>query len=216
MAGIGFVFHDAPGYQAAIARLGLVQERLLRGGARRGPHAQKRLPQHRGAGARRSPGTARDHPHLGAKNPDRHVPRAKYTRCRCPQNRVFRGAGPEHQNATAAGTGGLGFSRKNAIPGKELGISSASEAGLTRRTLLALFPFPNHQAYFVIHKSQLPLPMLRVARIVPEFCARTRLVPRATPCAQRNKEFLARGAFCLFNCCTNAVVRRVGSAHQRG
>ena len=157
---------------------------------------------------------ARGYPRFCPKNPDRHVPRAKYTRYRLPKNRVFRGASPEHQNATPAGTGGLGFSHKNAIPGNELGISSASEAGLTRRTLLALFPFPNHQAYFVIHKSQLPLPMLRVARIVPEFCARTRLVPRATPCAQRNKEFLARGAFCLFNCCTNVVGLEPGSFEE--
>ncbi len=35
--------------------------------------------------------------------------------------------------------------------------------------------------------------MLRVARIVPEFCARGRPKNRATPCAVRNREFLARG-----------------------
>jgi hypothetical protein len=46
--------------------------------------------------------------------------------------------------------------------------------------------------------------MLRVARIVPEFCTRARPENRATPCVTRNKEFLARGVFYPFNCCTNA------------
>ncbi len=46
----------------------------------------------------------------------------------------------------------------------------------------------------------------RVARIVLEFCARANPDDRATPCAGRNKEFLARGVFYLFNCCTNVVI----------
>ncbi len=49
--------------------------------------------------------------------------------------------------------------------------------------------------------------MLRVARIVTEFCARTRPGSGVTPCAGRNKEFLARRVFYLFNCCTNVIVR---------
>jgi hypothetical protein len=49
-----------------------------------------------------------------------------------------------------------------------------------------------------------PLPRGRVARIVPEFWARATARNRVTPCAARNKEFFARGVFCLFNCCTNA------------
>jgi len=56
-----------------------------------------------------------------------------------------------------------------------------------------------------------PLPVARVARIVPEFCARARPEGRVTPCDGRNKEFLARGVFPLFNCCTNVVVRSVGT-----
>ncbi len=48
--------------------------------------------------------------------------------------------------------------------------------------------------------------MLRVARIVPEFCALITPRGRVTPCAGRNKEFLARGVFYLVNCCTNVVV----------
>jgi hypothetical protein len=50
-----------------------------------------------------------------------------------------------------------------------------------------------------------PLPLLRVARIVPEFWARVTSKNRATPCAQRNKESFSRGVFYLFNCCTNAI-----------
>jgi hypothetical protein len=50
-----------------------------------------------------------------------------------------------------------------------------------------------------------PLPRGRVARIVPEFCARTTAQNGATPYAQRNKKFLTRGVFCLFNCCTNGA-----------
>ncbi len=53
--------------------------------------------------------------------------------------------------------------------------------------------------------QSVPLPMLRVARIVPEFCARTRPESGVTPCAGRNKEFFARGVFYLFNCCTNVA-----------
>jgi hypothetical protein len=45
--------------------------------------------------------------------------------------------------------------------------------------------------------------MLRVAQIVPEFCARANSENCVTPCARRNKEFLARGVLYLFNCCTN-------------
>jgi len=57
----------------------------------------------------------------------------------------------------------------------------------------------------------LPLPVGRVARIVPEFCARTTLPRRATRCAQRNKRFFAPGVLYVFNCCRNVVVRRVGN-----
>jgi hypothetical protein len=53
-----------------------------------------------------------------------------------------------------------------------------------------------------------------VARIVPEFCARLALENGVTPCARGNKEFLARGVFCLFNCCTDTTVRRMGLGSQ--
>jgi len=53
--------------------------------------------------------------------------------------------------------------------------------------------------------QSVPLSRGRVARIVPEFCTRTRPLDRATLYVQRNKEFLPCGAFCLFNCCTNVV-----------
>jgi hypothetical protein len=56
------------------------------------------------------------------------------------------------------------------------------------------------------HKSEgVPLPMGRVARIVTKFCARTTPQNGATPCAARNKEFLARGVFYLFHWCTNGT-----------
>ncbi len=83
---------------------------------------------------------------------------------------------------------------------------------------------PSSTSWFHAFKSQLrgappqgrgvPLPRGRVARIVPEFCARAASKNRATPCAGRNKEFLARGVFYLLNCCTNMVVGRVGYAHH--
>jgi hypothetical protein len=55
--------------------------------------------------------------------------------------------------------------------------------------------------------------MARVARIVPEFCARVKAKSRATPCARWNKEFLSRGALYLFNCCTNNANWEVLSDH---
>ncbi len=67
------------------------------------------------------------------ENPDRHVPRANYTRCRCPRT-VFFGAPaqntriPEHQNTTHARNGILSFSRKNAISHNEQGIPPSHPA----------------------------------------------------------------------------------------
>ncbi len=51
----------------------------------------------------------------------------------------------------------------------------------------------------------MPLPGGRVAGIVPEFCARANPESRVTPCAIIDKEFLARGVFCLPNCRTNVA-----------
>ena len=48
--------------------------------------------------------------------------------------------------------------------------------------------------------------MGRVARIVPEFCARAEPENCITPGAARKKEFFARGVFYLLNCCTNGVI----------
>jgi hypothetical protein len=56
--------------------------------------------------------------------------------------------------------------------------------------------------------------MLRVARIVPEFWARTVPESRVTLCAKRDKEFLTCGVFYLFDCCTNVIVRS-GSEQPR-
>jgi hypothetical protein len=71
--------------------------------------------------------------------------------------------------------------------------------------------YPNHRSSIINHQSRgpsrtrdVPLYRGRVARIVPEFWAQTTTENGATPCSQRNKEFFARGVFCLFNCCTNA------------
>jgi hypothetical protein len=55
-------------------------------------------------------------------------------------------------------------------------------------------------------EQTVPLPMLRVAQIVPKFCARGAPKNGATPCAGRNKEFFARGVFYLLDCCTNVVI----------
>jgi hypothetical protein len=55
----------------------------------------------------------------------------------------------------------------------------------------------------------------RVAGIVPKFCACAGHRNRVTPCARRNKEFLARATFCLFNCCTNVVASRTCLAPRR-
>jgi hypothetical protein len=68
------------------------------------------------------------------------------------------------------------------------------------------------QSKIIHHTSEaasnrdVPLSRGGVARIVPEFCARARPEKHVTPGAARNKEFLARGVFHLFNCCTNVVV----------
>ncbi len=57
-------------------------------------------------------------------------------------------------------------------------------------------------------EQSVPLPLLRVAQIMPKFCACARHGNRVTPCAQRDKEFLARGVFYLCHCCTNVVANR--------
>ncbi len=57
----------------------------------------------------------------------------------------------------------------------------------------------------IIIPRRFPLPMLRVARIVPEFCACAGHGNHVTPCAERNKESSACGLFYLFNCCTNVI-----------
>ena len=72
----------------------------------------------------------------------------------------------------------------------------------------------NHRSRGSTANPSVPLSVARVARIVTEFCALVMPRNRATPCARRNKEFLTRAVFCLFNCCTDVVVRRVGCAHQ--
>jgi hypothetical protein len=71
------------------------------------------------------------------------------------------------------------------------------------------FQIINHESSIINPRAasdrDVPLSRGRVARIVPEFRARTTPENRATPWAQRNKEFLARGVFYLFNCCTNGT-----------
>jgi hypothetical protein len=67
-----------------------------------------------------------DYPRFRPKNPDRHLPRAKCTRCRRPQTAFF---GAPAQNTRTPEyhirrNGILDFSCKNAISGKELGISA--------------------------------------------------------------------------------------------
>ncbi len=76
----------------------------------------------------------------------------------------------------------------------------------------------NHQCRTRLGRG-LPLPMLRVARIVPKFCAQTTDATGATSCSQRNREFFAPGAFCLLDCCINATVPRTSRerlSHHRG
>ncbi len=78
------------------------------------------------------------------------------------------------------------------------------------------------QSQIVNHKSQIrgpastegiPLSRGGVARIVPKFCARVTPGKRVTPYARWNKECLARGAFSLFNCCTNGANWELLSHH---
>jgi hypothetical protein len=61
-----------------------------------------------------------------------------------------------------------------------------------------------------VSDRSVPLSRGRVARIVPKFRAQPRPRNRVTPGAGRSKEFLARGVFCLFNCCTNHAGRAGG------
>jgi hypothetical protein len=66
-----------------------------------------------------------------------------------------------------------------------------------------------------------PLPWGRVARIVPEFCAREDSEIDASVCWARNKKNLAFGVFYLLNCCRNVVVsylrsRKCKSGEFRG
>jgi hypothetical protein len=61
----------------------------------------------------------------------------------------------------------------------------------------------HHQSQGPPRTRDVPLSRGRVARIVTEFWARTTPQDGATRYANRNKEFLAGGAFYLFNCCTN-------------
>jgi hypothetical protein len=63
--------------------------------------------------------------------------------------------------------------------------------------------------YSSIINHTLPLSRGRVARIVPEFRARTTPRTGATPCVERNKESFARRVFYLFNCCTNDANRQL-------
>ncbi len=55
-------------------------------------------------------------------------------------------------------------------------------------------------------RQSISLPMGRVARIVPEFCAQTAPKNGANPCSHRNKEFFACRVFYLLDCCTNVIV----------
>ncbi len=86
--------------------------------------------------------------------------------------------------------------------GRNRGIGFVSHGGSIAASYF------KHQTSRFKPPTRLPLPMLRVARIVTEFCARARPETPATPCAPRDKEFLARGVFCLFNCCTNGTRER--------
>ena len=73
-------------------------------------------------------------------------------------------------------------------------------------------PLSNHKSQIISHKSkrpprtEAPLPLLRVARCVRNYLTKRSTENRITSCAGRNKKFLPRGVFYLFNCCTNVVV----------
>jgi hypothetical protein len=71
-----------------------------------------------------------------------------------------------------------------------------------------LLPLSNHKSQII--NPMLPLPVGRVARIVPEFCVSETLPLRVTLCVQRNKKFFAGGVFHLSNRCTNVVIRPMG------
>jgi hypothetical protein len=79
----------------------------------------------------------------------------------------------------------------------------------------------DHQLSIIHHQSQgpprtrdVPLSRGRVAGIATEFRARGTAGKRVTPGAGRNKEFLARGVFSLFNCCTNNANGQLHLIHR--
>jgi hypothetical protein len=77
------------------------------------------------------------------------------------------------------------------------GRSRRDELGLFRTFLQVATSYRLPTAPFcfkiINHQSEgVPLPLLSVARIMPEFCARTTPQNGTTLCAERNKEFLAR------------------------
>jgi len=88
------------------------------------------------------------------------------------------------------------------------------EIGFVSHACLFLPPqITNHKSSIARSASDhaVPLPLLRVARIGPEFCARVRPRNHVTSCAARSKEFRARGVFYLFNCCTDGARQAGGS-----
>jgi hypothetical protein len=71
-----------------------------------------------------------------------------------------------------------------------------------KHVIPANMSFPRRRESSITNQT-VPLSRGRVARIVPEFWAQTTAENGTTPCAPRNKEFLARGVFYLLNCCRN-------------
>ena len=87
------------------------------------------------------------------------------------------------------------------------GLRSGAEIRNSRGTRSDVSSF---RLQIISHNSSiinqtLPLPMGRVARIVPEFCVYATPEDRVTPCARRNRRFFARGVFHLLDCCRNLV-----------
>ncbi len=93
--------------------------------------------------------------------------------------------------------------RPEALPNPQSAIRNRGIGFVSHGGSIAASYFKHRTSHFK-PPIRLPLPMLRVARVVTEFCARARPESRVTPCAGGNKEFPARGVFYLLNCCTNA------------
>jgi len=119
------------------------------------------------------------------------------------------GAGAEGAGAEGAGVPSLTSisETRSDLTHRPVDLRAWARLAWTCASVVLIFLLlSNHKSQFMNHKSEgVPLPVGRVAGIVPEFWARGRRQNPVTPCARRNRRFFARGVFYLFNCCTDGT-----------